>query len=1183
MRDTKKFKMYLLSWAVIMFGWFQASPVHAQKEVKKSVTASGITVTELIKKLGAEYPYSFFIADKDAAEITVSVNLKEATAEQVLTQAFIGKDLSFTKTDKTITIAFKPQQDKRGQLVTYDGIVTDGGGDPVIGASVWVKGTTIGTVTDVDGRFAIKAPAGSRLTVSYIGFSTQEINPGENTNLQIELHEDVATIDEVVVVGYGTMRKKDLTGAIIQIRPDKIADENPKTVQDILRGTPGLNVGFDASAKGGGSMQIRGQRSVYTENGHNDPLLIVDGMIFYGELSEINPDDIGQIDVLKDASAASVYGAKAANGVIIITTKKGQMGKPIVNFTANMGFSTQASNREVFGAEGYLKYREDWYTTQSYGLNPATNNYEAYQSDVSTTAAKKGMLGYFNEPTPGNLSKWGITLDQWKSYTVNASEYSDREIWARRLLMQDNTLTNFLAGNTFDWYDHSFRTGVSQDHNISVSGANNQINYYLSLGYLSNEGVVVGNNYRAVRSNVKLNAKVTDWFEVGANINFQDRTDGDVPADWGTQIINNSPFATYSDEDGNPVVHPMGDLMSNNKGYNYDFNRKYIELEKGYTVLNSILNAKIKLPFNVIYSFNASPRYQYFYDRYWRSADHPDWKSPDSERVNREQSKRFDWSINNTINWDYTVADYHHLNLTLVQEAEERQFWKDRIEAKNILPTDALGFHRTENAEKDRSKFLSEDRHETADGLLARLFYSFDNKYMFTGSIRRDGYSAFGTSNPRATFFSIAFAWAFANEKFFKWEPLSTGKLRLSWGQNGNRSLDNPYVALANLVPSVGTVGYIDVNNNLLQSQILRLDRLANTHLQWEKTAAWNVGLDFGFLNNRVTGTLDYYVMPTTDMIMNQALPGFSGFSSITCNLGEVENRGFEISINSQNIKNRNFEWNTTVGFTKYKNAIKHLYYQYEAIIDDLGNIVGEKETNDITNKWFIGQPISAIWDYRVTGIWQTNEAEEAAKYGQRPGDPKVANSYTLDDKVNADGSTTPVYNNSDKEFLGQTAPSINWSMRNSFTVYENFDFSFNIYSKWGQKSLNGYYLNQDNGTSLVTNNANAYKKEYWTLDNPSDKYARLDAKGPAGVTSPNKPIDRSFIRLDNITVGYSLPGNLTSRLNIEKIKIYASIRNVAVWAKEWEYGDPETWTSNTSDGGGITPRIYSIGLNLTF
>lgn len=1063
-------------------------------------------------------------------------------------------------------------QQQQVQLVT--GMVKDNSGNPVIGATVIEKGNAgNGTITDVNGNFSLTVKRQATLIISSIGFVAQEVLAIEG-KITVTLLEDLEVLNEVVVVGYGTMRKKDLTGSIVQIRMDKLANENTKTVQDILRGTPGLSVGYDASAKGGGSMQIRGQRSVYKDGGHNDPLIVLDGMIFSGELSEINPDDIGQIDILKDASSAAIYGSRAATGVIIITTKKGKIGKPVVNISANIGFTTKSSYRGVYSPDEYMTYREDWYKAGTYGLNPTSGVYEAYQ-----TGSQKGKYGYYDRPE--SLEDKGVSLDTWRGYTTNSAGETDASIYARRLGLTDVVLDNYLNGRSFDWYDHTFRTGFNQDYNASISGASEKMNYYMSIGYLKNEGAVVGNEYSTVRANLKLQGQVTSWFELGANVNFQDRTDGDIQPGlghnyWDANQVRLSPYASYRDSEGNLAYRPMG--ATQNYPWNYDFNRQYQDLDKGYTVFNTIFTAKIKLPFNVTYSFNASPRYQFFYDRYFESSQHPDWVSTNG-LVNREQSKRFEWAFNNTINWNQTFADKHNVNLTLVQEAEERSSWKDRVEARNILPSDALGFHNTTDGDKTRSSFSSYDDKFTGDALLARLFYSYDNRYMLTTSVRRDGSSSFAENNRYAVFPSVALGWSFVDEEFFNWSPMTTGKLRVSWGKNGNRALANPYLPIANLVTDKKQ-GYIDNSGKLVNLNYLRIDRMANPGLEWEKTASWNIGLDYGFLDNRISGNIEFYSMNTEDMIMNQRLPGFTGFSSIAANLGEVNNTGFEISIYSQNIKTSEFEWNTSFGFSYNKNKIKHLYYRDEDILDDKGNVIGRKEMDDTSNGWFIGEPISTIWNYRVVGIWQVDEIEEAARHGQKPGDPKVRNSYTADDKVNADGSKTPVYNDKDKEFLGTSAPPVNWSLRNDFKFRKNLTFSFNIYSYMGHKSLETFYLNQDNAGSLITNGLNTYSKKYWTPENPSNEYGRLNAQGPAGATGAGRLHDRSFIRLENIAIGYSLPKRWIQKLEFEQATVSASVRNVAVWKKDWEYGDPETGADNN---GGLASRIYTIGLNFTF
>ena len=637
------------------------------------------------------------------------------------------------------------------------------------------------------------------------------------------------------------------------------------------------------------------------------------------------------------------------------------------------------------------------------------------------------------------------------------------------------------------------------------------------------------------------------------------------------------PHLAYYNDEGELVAHPQGE-NAYWKGYNYDFDRQYLELDKGYTVINSILTAKLTLPFGITYAFNISPRLQYFHDRYFRSSEHPDWQAETDERVNREQTSRFDWSLNNTITWDQTFAEKHHVILTLAQEAEERRYWSDRIEARNILPSDALGFHNTQNGSKENSSYSTTDSHETADGLLARLFYSYDDRYMITGSFRRDGYSAFGSSNPYAYFPSVAVAWTFSNEKFFQkfTNVMSTGKLRVSYGSNGNRSLADPYTALANLYEGGGGyMGYINSSGELELMRYLMANRMANPTLQWEKTKSWNFGLDFGFLNDRIFGSLDVYKMNTTDMIMSQPLQAFTGFSNITTNLGQVDNTGFELSLNTVNIQNKNFEWTSTLSFSYNKNKITHLFYEYEDVLDANGNVIGQKESDYTANGWFIGKPINEIWNYEVIGIWQKDEWEEAAKYGQVPGDPKVWNN-PANDVYNEDGTVkTIVYNDDDKRFQGTTTPPVNWSFRNDFTLWKNLTISINMYSRMGHKSLSTRYLNyDDDGGGMTYAKANVRAKDYWTLDNPTNEYGRIEAQGPNGAKSPGKLYNRSFIRLENISIGYTLPRQLTQRWNIDRVKISGTVRNVATWAADWEYGDPET--------GGLGTRLYSLGIALT-
>lgn len=1043
------------------------------------------------------------------------------------------------------------------QSINAGGVIIDSKGDPVIGATVLELGVQgNGTVSDFDGRFTLTTRRGAKLQISFVGYKTQEVAAG--SNLKITLYDDTETLSEVVVIGYGTARKKDLTGSVIQVRPDRIAAENPSTVQDVLRGTAGLAVGMTNDAKGGGSLQIRGQRSVYTDGGHNDPLLILDGMQFYGELSEINPDDIEQIDVLKDASSAAVYGAKAANGVIIITTKKGKEGKPIINFTANLGLTTRADYEKFFTIDQYLQHKVDYFESNTYGFNEA-GDWAAY--------AKGGyQQNYFTNPAK---LPTGVSLEQWRGYTIQDANTSDQEIWLRRINFAGNLLENALAGKVSDWEDQIYQTGIQQDYNVSISGASQKANYYLSAGYLDNDGVRKDDYYRAIRMNAKLNMDITDWLSAGMNVNFQDRSDDANPVSTG--LVYNSPFSDIYDANGNYAQYPNSSDYSQ-RGDGNLFSRRYNEMEKGYTVLNSQFNVKLKLPFNIVYTFNIAPRYEYYYKREFMSAELPDSK-PIDRGANRDMSKRFDWSLNNILTWNHKFADKHDVTLTLVQEAEERRYWSEGIGARGISPTDALGFHYIAGADKEASSFWSNDTHETADALMARAQYNYDDRYLLSASVRRDGYCAFGANYPHATFPSVALGWTFSNEKF--WNKFSHimdyGKLRVSYGKNGNRSLADPYVALSNL--TTGQYAQYFYGGTVNDMVYLRVDRLGNPNLQWEKSTAYNLGLDFGFLDGRITGSLDFYLTQTKDMIMRQTLPNFIGFSNITTNLGQVDNKGIELTLNSKNIDTPNFKWNSALTLSYNKNEIVHLYGEY----DENG-----KEKDDVANNWFIGHSISEIWDYEVLGIWQVSEADEAAKYGQQPGDPKVWNN-PANDKKNADGTTTIVYDNDDKKFLGQRNAPVRWSLRNDFTLFKNISVGFSMYSMMGWKAARGgiydgdAFMNNDNGGGfLLYKMQNQPWKRYWTPETPYNNVARIDAVGPVGAQKPRLYLNRNFVRFDNLSIAYTFPKAWIQGASLSNLKIFANVKNLGtIHSSDWYYGDPENMSHST--------RTYTFGLNATF
>ena len=1032
------------------------------------------------------------------------------------------------------------------QNARISGTVKDSKGEPVIGASIFVKGTQTGTASDLEGAFSLQVPQGAVLEISAIGYQSVELPVAGKSSFDIVLADDTTLLDDVVVVGYATMRKKDVTGSVVQVKAGDRDNEAPGTVQDLLRNVPGMNIGANNTARGGGDIEIRGERSMSSMTS-TAPMLVLDGMPFYGTLAEINPEDIGQIDILKDASAAAVYGSQAANGVIIITTKKGKQGKPVITFSSKIGLVQMTRRPRMMTGEELLDFERDYQKRQTYGFSPS-GEYGPYQS------------GRVDQP--GYYDRWddlpaGVTKDQWRAYSGADPSMSDQEVWFRRIVpaASQTLVDGYLAGKTFDWDDYATRLGLNQDYTASISGASDRTNYYMSLSYLKNRGVLLGDDYNTFRANMKLTTKITDWLEVSANVAFSDRSDTDMTILFynprggvsSNNVSQNNPFTSMYYTDGTLNPHPNGETNSS-KGYNYAYNQKYQNEESGTTTLNSILTAKLILPFDITYSFNVSPRFIWGYDRLFTSADHIDYTAT-QRGVNRDWNKTFEWNLNNTINWDHTFAGKHHFTVTLVQEAERHQTWMDFIRARKIEPTDALGFHFTSGAGKLESSFGTTDTYQSGVGYLARLFYSYDDRYMITASVRRDGYSAFGQAVPYATFPSVALAWSFTNEPWFKWTPMSMGKLRLSWGQNGNRALKDPYLALASLATGSAPFGYLDKSGALTEMQYLTLDRMANPNLKWERSESYNIALDYGFLKNRITGSIEAYHIITKDMILNRTLPNFTGFSEIAANIGQVSNRGFEITVNSRNIDRPNFRWNTTFNLSYNRNRIDHLYYEY-----------GEdgKELDDIASRWFIGKPISVIWNYDVMGIYQVNEADEAKKLGLVPGDVKVRNVYTDNDRILDDGTRVPVYDNNDKLFLGDSQFPVLWSLYNNFTIMRNLDFSFNLASQMGAKFIDTMYSVFAEDVTLE-NGLNFVNRPYWRPDRPYNDWGRINAQMPAGA-SGGLLHNRSFIRLENVSLAYNVPKSFISRFGISSLRLNATVRNAGVISLDgWKYYDPQT------------------------
>lgn len=1130
----------------VLVGLMSVSAASYSQNTKLNLRVENASITDFFSKVEDVSEFYFFFKN-DVVNISkkVTLDVKDQTIDKILDQVLADTELKYKIVDRYIVISSNMERDEnmflqQAQKFTVKGMVKTQAGEPIPGVTVAVKGASIGTITDANGNYSLNIPNGNlTLVFSFVGLKSQEISVNNRPTVNVTMEEESIGLEEVVAVGYGTMKKSDLTGSVSSVKSDQIANEKPQVLQDMLRGNiAGLQVGFSTNAKGGGSMEIRGDNTL---TAGSDPLIVLDGVIYQGGMEDINPNDIESIDVLKDASSSAVYGARSANGVIIVTTKKGKQGKPVINVNSSIGLATMGTLEDVYGPYEFL----DWRTKVMQSLN--------YYN-----AATNQKLYKFVDPT--KLPS-GVTETQWRDGATG--ELTD--IWLARIGLLPVEIKNYKAGQFVDWTDMVFKNGFRQDHNVSLSGKKDEITYYFSLGYNNNEGIVVGDGFQSIRSRINLDAKVTDWLSVGINTQFANRdeskmnrsnSDGSNPdptiqADWGLRV-NNSPWGSiYKDDGVTWRISPVDDLGRGAKHPLYDMT--FQSRRRFYNTLNTTLYAQIKLPFNISYQLNFAPRFEWYEFMNHQSAKHEDWALFGGQ-AKRLQNKVYSWQIDNLFKWNKTINGIHKFDVTALINAEKLQSWENYMSAQNFQPTDALGFHRMEAGTGTTYQITSNDQYETANALMGRLFYSLRDRYMITMTVRRDGFSAFGQNNPYGYFPSAALGWVFSEESFAKNDFLTYGKFRLSWGSNGNRAIGR-YDGLSDM--STGKYPYQSATGTVYEGTQLYVNRMANPNLKWEQTESLNFGIDYSIKNGLFDGSFDYYVANTKDVLVNRQLPDILGFSNVATNLGQVNNHGFEMVLNSRVMKRENFAWSINLNFTFNRNKIKSLYGDLVDVTDANGNVIGQKEPDDYQNNWFIGKAIDIIWQPKILGVWQIGQEAEAARYGQFPGD------FHLED-VNDDGKI----NNLDKQFLGYKEPRFRWNMRQDFTIFKNFEASFMIYSYWGHKGTMNSAKNRDSFPERV----NSYKIPFWTPETPYNDYARIYSAEGGAVFDVWR--DRSFIRLDNISLSYNVPTHLVRRAQIQNLKVFTTIRNVGWWAPKWNFWDPEN--------SGPNPRYYTIGVNLT-
>ena len=972
------------------------------------------------------------------------------------------------------------------------------------GVNVFNLRSKNGTVTDVNGAYSIEAHRGDVLQFSYIGMETVE-KKVETQTLNISMSESGLALQEVVAIGYGTSTKKDLTGAVASIKLEDspvMMSPNNNVLESLKGSLPGMNIGMGSSAGATPSFSIRGQNSI---KAGTSPLLVVDGIIG-GDFAQLNPQDIASIDVLKDASSTAVYGSRAANGVIIVTTKRGKTDKPQLNFSMNYGIQSWTRKPELMNGEQYIKFKQDY-------------------------ARAEGASGVDLEP----------------EYLLRPKEYDA-----------------YKAGSDINWFDETTQTAPTQNYQLSVSGANEKFNYYVSANYLNQEGLMIGDKFARTSLLAKMEANLTDWIKAGVNLSGNERDYSGVSPDmytatyigpWG---FMNSTFAGFEDKMerypggnttwGNPMWATNG---IDDKDIRYGFSAK------------SFLD--IRLPWveglswriNGAYNVNQTQQARFYHeDQYVNTLKENELRDPSQFLKNangyNKNSNSKSWLINQILNYNRAFGE-HKIDLTFMSERQRSH--SDGSEAKasdfEQAGTTVLGYDALEMGDPTKRTVDTWKGQTSQLAYMLRANYVWRSRYHVSASFRRDGYSAFAEGHKYGNFKSVALAWTISEEDFLKNDLLNYLKLRLSYGENGNPSIDS-----YSTFPKVGSGGYIFGTEYL---KTLYQNSLANKKLGWERTNAFNLGLDFGFFNDRMSGNIEYYNSNTNDLLVERRLPTTSGYNKILDNMGKVSNWGIEVGLHSLNIETKDFQWSTDFSFWLNRNKIKSLYG-----IDSDGDGI---EDDDLSNGWFIGKSLGAVYTYTTDGIVQESDKEYMDKYNMQAGDVKIVD---LDNNGKIDSD--------DKSIIGYTKPNFNMNMRNTFT-YKNFQLFFSLdYIAGGGK--NNYYIS-DNRKGFNPNQmpaANWLNEEYWTPENPSNISPRANYNNSYGLGFYQS---RSFVRLQDVTFSYTFDKQLLDKTKfLTNARVFVTGKNLLTFSG-WRGLDPEA--GQRIGEGSPSFKTVSFGLNVSF
>ena len=983
-------------------------------------------------------------------------------------------------------LEIKADTNRALQNFEISGTILDENGMALPGANVLEKGTNNGTQTDFDGRFSLEVSSNDAvLVVSYLGFATQEVEMNDQTEIEVSLQADNSVLEEVVVVGYGTQRKSDLTGSIASADLESLNEfSNPSIAQSLQGSVAGLNVGALSSAGGQPSISVRGRTTI---NGNQDVFIILDGIPYSGSLADLNSNDIESITVLKDPSSKAIYGAQSANGVILVESKKGSRApsKPTITYSTSYTTQTPSNELRLLDREGFIRKSFDYDFEQAY-QGP---NFTELNPDID-------YIDLVNDPE------------------------------LRR---------GFENGTDYNWWENATNPGYILEHDLSIQGSTEATSYLLSANFTDQQGFIINDEFNRKSVRLNMETQITDWFKVGARSSaiFSDLS-GNSP---NLSVIRfMTPLVEPRDEEGELILNPNGTQILN----------PFVtvladDLEKRNTLIGNFF-ADIDFGFMPGLSYRMNYGNSLYWNNYFQSNEYANARAGTAFKRN---TSKYDWTLDNIFTYNREFAEKHDVDVTFLFGRRGVTFEGSKAEGSNFSNL-RLSYNDLNQAAIQ--EIFSSGYKEDYLYQMGRINYVFDDKYLLTATLRRDGFSGFAKNNKTALFPSLAVGWNINRENFFESEWIDNLKVRGSYGVSGN--LVNRYSSLArmNNFPAIvfGDGGTTEFGQEV--------QNLSNPNLGWEKTSGYNFGTDFSLFDFRLNGSIDYYLSHTSDLIFNVSIPEITGFNSITTNVGEVKNYGVEVNLDGEVIRSENWKWDMNLNFSLNRNSIVSLV--------NLDTNNDGQEEDLVSSGLFIGESINSIYGYESEGIIQI---------GDDVPDGFMVGTHRIKDQ-NGDGKITP-----DDRVLGKREPAYRFSIFNEI-AYKNLSLRFFINSVQGGENayLSGNNINVGGGDNGRRRNMYA-GLDYWTPANPDAKYRRLDQ---APATDYTHFDSRSFIRLQDVSLAYNFDSELLKGNGIKNLKVFLSAKNILT-ITDWEGWDPEIG-SGIQVGARPLLKGFSLGMNIS-